>query len=113
MSRGKKIWEYAKGLCTKMIKSFGIGTEFSRLPLLQGASGSIREHPSASQHQPCPWPGPQLCKSPSKGWGILGGGLSRARGYFWGEGGAGAGGLEMLKPFCHPLPAIRPWRPPP
>lgn len=41
MSRGKKIWEYAKGLCTKMIKSFGIGTEFSRLPLLQGASGSI------------------------------------------------------------------------
>lgn len=42
---GRKLWEYAKGLCTKTINNSGIQTAFSR-----------PQHHLLMQHGLSPWP---------------------------------------------------------
>lgn len=42
---GRKLWEYAKGLCTKTINNSGIQTAFSR-----------PQHHLLMQHGLRPWP---------------------------------------------------------
>lgn len=51
---GRKLWEYAKGLCTKTINNSGIQTAFSR-----------PQHHLLIQHGLRPWPEHRLRKSSS------------------------------------------------